>query len=353
MSSTRSESAAVAASLTHDALSVRPLRESDALGHDLVRRLAGVTSSPLARRHMTLPPLPPTIGPPGDDTLVVCVDGLVVGRGVLEAAYPPYCELVNLGVRPDYLRRGAGTALVRDAQLRARGAGFQYMALQTERDNLPAQRFYETLGFLPATEGEMLRMLAPLDVPVLNLFLLAHPRCQFSSRRDEALGQGWWRLEWREGDDHLALLLCGGSCQLDSGGLLPTVRAFELRQATTHIAARVDAPDTARAGEPGEYPPEDAGQVEVRVTVTNLGDGGIVAGVRGVLLPGFEADDGGELPELRVEPRGVGEASFRVAVLSGFPRDTLRYLSYPSVPLTAEVSWAGGSVLLSAPTRIA
>jgi hypothetical protein len=121
-----------------------------------------------------------------------------------------------------------------------------------------------------------------------------------------------------------------------------------------HVSARADAPDAIHTGEPGKYPPEGSGRAEVRFSVRNSGDTELAAGVRGLLLPGFEAPDQGDaaLPELRVPPGGVGEASFVVAVQPSFSRDALRYVSYPSVPLTAEVCWDGGSVLLSAAARI-
>jgi ribosomal protein S18 acetylase RimI-like enzyme len=351
---TPEESAAAAAPPTHCALSVRTLRDSDAYDHDLVRRLTGMVPSPMARRHLTLPSLPPDCGPPNDDTIVACVDGLVVGRGILEATHPPYCELVNMGVRPDYRRRGIASALVREAQRRARAAGFKYMALQTELDNLAAHRLYESLGFVSAARGEMLRMLAVLDAPALNLHRMAHPTSRPSCRSDEALGTGWWRLEWRDGEEFVALVMFGGSCQGDSGGLLPTVRAFELREDDLHIAALVESADTVGAWAPSGGPIEAAG-TEVRVTVRNLGKRPFAGAVRGVLLPGLEVPgyEGAELPEVSVAPGGSAIRAFRVSVQPSFRRDALLYASYPSIPLTAELSWDGGSVLLSSAAKVA
>jgi ribosomal protein S18 acetylase RimI-like enzyme len=351
---TPEEPVVATASRTQEALSVRSLRETDAFDHDLVRRLAGITSSPIPRRHMTLPSLALADGPLGGDTLVACVDGLVVSRAVLEAVYPPYCELVNMGVRPDYRRRGVGTALVLEAQRRARATGFKYMALQTERDNERAYRFYESLGFLPAAEGEMRRMVALLDAPIVNLFRLRHAGWEFTSQSDEELGARWWRLEWRDGGQHVALLMFGGSCQHDSDGLLPTVRALEVRDQGAHLSIRADAPDTILTGEPGKYPPPGAGRAEVRITVRNLGETEFVGSVRAVLLPDLEVPGcrGAELPELRVEPGDTGQAAFCIAVQPRFSRDAFRFTSYPSVPLTAEVCWAECSVLLSAAAKI-
>jgi len=345
-------SAVATASPTQETLRVRAIRESDAFDHYLCRRLAGLTSLP--RRHASWSGSVDRGSVDPTQTLVASVDGLLVGRAVLEAVHPPYCELVNLCVRPDYRRQGVGSALVRDAQRRARSGGFKYMAVQIGRDDDRSRSFHEKLGFLPAAEGEMRRMVALLDVPMVRLFEQAHCEAEFTSRPDEELGPGWWRLEWRHGSQYVALSMLGGSCQYDCDGLLPVVRAFSVHDDRVVLQARVDAPDTIHTGEPGTYPSPQAGRAEVRVAVRNLGEVEFVGAVRAVLQPGLEVSDvaGANVGELRVEPGGTGQAAFTVAVQPGFSRDALRFTSYPAVPLTAEVCWEEGTVLLSAAARI-
>jgi len=43
------------------------------------------------------------------------LDGRVVGKVTLDTAYPPYAELVNLLVHPEYRGRGIGVGSSRSA----------------------------------------------------------------------------------------------------------------------------------------------------------------------------------------------------------------------------------------------
>ena len=52
-----------------------------------------------------------------DHYLVAEVDGKVVGRVILEAAYPPYSELINIYVLPSYQGIGVGTRLSIDRSI--------------------------------------------------------------------------------------------------------------------------------------------------------------------------------------------------------------------------------------------
>jgi len=345
-------SALATASPTQETLRVRAIRESDAFDHELCRRLAGLTSLPRRYASWSSPVAPGLVDP--TQILVACVDGLLVGRAVLEAVYPPYCEVVNLCVRPDYRRQGVGTALVREAQLRARCMGFKYMAAQIGLDDRRSRSFHEKLGFLPAAAGEMRRMVALLDVPMVRLFEQAHRGSKFASGPDEDLGAGWWRLEWRDGSQYVALSMFGGSCQYDCDGLLPVVRAYSASDEGVVLQIRADAPETIRTDEPGRYPSSHAGRAEVRVAVRNMGEAEFVGAVRAVLQPGLGVSDvaGADAEELRVGPGSTGQAAFTVAVQPGFSRDALRFTSYPAIPLTAEVCWEEGTVLLSAAARV-
>ncbi|MFQ5810216.1 MAG: GNAT family N-acetyltransferase, partial [Armatimonadota bacterium] len=217
---------------------VRELRPADEFDHKLCRRLAGLSGLP--KQHTVWPRLWSSLEDHGDRTLVGTVDGLVVGRAVLEAPYHPYCELVNLYVRPDYRGRGVATAIVRESIRRARGMGLKYMVLQEFGDSPGAHGIYEKAGFLRATVGEMQRLIHLLDVPLVSMLVQDHPDAEFVTEPAPELGECWWRLLWRSGDDYAALFLHGGSCQYDSDGFQPVVQACELARGEVGLEARAD-----------------------------------------------------------------------------------------------------------------
>lgn len=153
-----------------DPLQVRVLRSAEQFDHDLCRRLAGEAYPALPTMHGAWPDSWADAELyRQNETLVAIDDGLVVGRAILEARYQPCCELVNLAVRPDYRRRGAATAIVREAITRARSMGFKYMFLQESLQDAEAHGLYLKAGFLTATRGDMQRMVRLLDVPIDRL----------------------------------------------------------------------------------------------------------------------------------------------------------------------------------------
>ena len=316
------------ASPRENEVAVRELRPQDDFDHLLATRLAGLRGLPGS--HAAWPRLWTTARDYSGPTLVGTVNGLIVGRCILEAPYHPYCELVNLYVRPDYWGQGVGTALVREAIRRAREMGFKYMVLQEGPAGL-ADSECEKVGFLKATAGKMQRLLCPLDVPLVSLFLKQHPQATFLTEPAPERGERWWRLQWRDGEDYVALLLHGGSCQSDSDGFEPVVQACGFIVGETGLTASVEAPSEVQRGEPAE----------LAVTLKNLGKERFGGVVRAVLLPDTEVV--GELahtaPGFDLGPGEGTTISLPVRVRHEFPCDAQKYVSYPSTPLTAEVCW--------------
>lgn len=338
---------------------VRELRATEEFDHQLCKRLAGLASLP--RSHAVWPRLWDS---PEEyrrhETIVALVEGLIAGRAVLEAPYHPYCELVNLCVRPDCRGRGVATALVRESIRRAREMGFKYMVLQEDKDAPEAHGIYEEAGFLPATVGEMQRLIHLLDVPLVSVFLTEHPDAAFVSEAADDIGERWWRLRWQAGDEYVALCLHGGSCQFDSEGFQPVVQACEFARGDMALVARVEVdrevwrggvpPDEMGAG--GYARPRDP--AELAVTVENRGAEPFRGVVRAVLLPDTEVvgDDASAAPQVEVEPGEAHTVRLPIRVRHQFRCDGQRLVSYPSAPFTAELCWEGGSVLLSAAAKV-
>ena len=271
------------------------------------------------------------------------VDGLIVGRVILEAPYRPYCELVNLCVRPDYRGRGVATALVRESIRRARETGFKYMVLQEYHDSA-AHGIYEKVGFVNATVGEMQRLIKLLDVPLVSIFLQHHPNATFISEAAPEHGERRWRLLWRVGDDYVALLLQGGSCQGDSDGFQPVVQACEFVRGGVGLVAGVETvPELAR----GEV-------ADLVVALENCATEKFEGVVRAMLLPDTEVvgEFGASVAQIELE---VGESAtirLPIRVHHEFSCDAQRFCSYPSAPFTVEICWEEGSVLLSAAVKV-
>jgi len=75
-------------------------------------------------------------------SLAASIDGKLVGRTYLEAICPPFAELQNMLVLPQFRGRGAGGALVDKCLSYLAQNGFLGVFLQTDLGNTSAQRLY-------------------------------------------------------------------------------------------------------------------------------------------------------------------------------------------------------------------
>ncbi len=90
------------------------------------------------------------------DSLVAEADGVLAGTVCAgpgrDGRWWDWGEIVALYLLPDYQRRGIGTLLLEAAMGRLRQLGFANTYLWAAEGNLPARRFYEARGFVPAPE---------------------------------------------------------------------------------------------------------------------------------------------------------------------------------------------------------
>lgn len=326
-----------------ETLEVRVLKSTEQLDHDLCRRLAGEADPALPNQHGVWPLIyPDAEAYRQNETLVAIDDGLVVGRLILEARYQPCCELVNMCVRRDYQNRGTATALVREAMARARGMGFKYMFTQEYLEDAQAHGIQLKAGFLPATRGQMQRMVRLLDAPAVSHFLTDHPHASFTSEAAPQLGERCWRLAWQDDGNCVSMYLHGGSCQGDSEGLQPVFSGFDLTDGELSVSARLDANRT-----------EAARGDTVELTLLVRAQKPFSGVVRAILLPGTEILDGAS--PVPVDLTAAEEVSVVLPIQFCDTLDHLAsdgFLSYRSVPLTLELCWDRGSVILSAPVIV-
>ncbi|GAC1606113.1 MAG: hypothetical protein NVS3B21_35840 [Acidimicrobiales bacterium] len=83
--------------------------------------------------------------------LVAWLDGEPLGHAHIALSDPP--ELQDVAVRPEYRRRGIGSALTAHAEVEARTRGFDRLRLGVSIDNAAAQALYRRSGYTDAGVG--------------------------------------------------------------------------------------------------------------------------------------------------------------------------------------------------------
>ena len=186
------------------------------------------------------------IQPPWYDThLVAEFDGRVVGRVILEAAYPPYSELINLYVRQNYHGRGVGTCLVQ-ACIEAAKA-FRCFVMTTMTDpmgNLPVHRLYSKFSFRPGIHGDphterghtwLFRF---SEESCVAAFLRKHPFAEphVSPSKADFHGRPLYSMHWRDPQtgEALALYLEGKPSQTPEG-TMPRIAGFSYKEGGTGL----------------------------------------------------------------------------------------------------------------------
>lgn len=275
------------------------------------------------------------------------VDGVIAARIGLEAYCPPFAELVNLCVRPDYRRLGLGQMLTRAGEQEAARRGFPLLFLQTEIDNHAAHRLYTAQHWVPTAYGKMLRMLKLLDYPLLTDFCRTHPLNQYwcSPIADTPRA---WNMEWHAyvTEDYLRLRLEGGASQSDSDGIGPALTACDWRvgQGERQLSMHLQR-EAAMDIEPGHH-------VGLELTVSNQGKR-MESGVFQMALPhGLRVSNPAtNATRAFVWQAAPGETVRQPVVIQiepTFDARALWYLNYASVAVSVEVFWEGRRALLSA-----
>ncbi len=82
---------------------------------------------------------------PGISTVAVC-QGIIIGYQI-STSMTIYGHLARLAVNPDYQRRGIASALVYDLLRQFDQQGFWRVTVNTQSDNSPSLKLYDTFGF--------------------------------------------------------------------------------------------------------------------------------------------------------------------------------------------------------------
>ena len=323
---------------------IRPAEPDDYARARAIQWSAGWKDAPGAHRYWPAPDVEWISGHYFRE-FVAEVDGVVAARIGLEAYCPPFAELANLCVRPDYRRRGLGEMLTIAGQQEAARMGFPFLFLQTEMDNLGAQHLYASQDWVPTAYGKMLRMVKLLDYPLLARFKRDHPLYQYRCTPDAAAPRTW-NMEWYAyiTDDKLNLTLESGSSRSDSAGIAPALTGFDwnVGQGERRLVLKLQREQIADI-EPGHH-------IEMEIVATNAGKR-MECGVFQMVLPqGVRITS----PATHVEqafawslaPGETIRQPLVVQVEPQFDSAALWYLNYASVPVSVEAFWEGHRALL-------
>ena len=157
-------------------------------------------------------------------------EGAIVGRVRFEYTWPPYGEVVNVGVDPKHRRKGIGGLLVRGCLELAKAVGVELVHLQADLDNPASHRLYARNGFIyaiPASKDSrgMVGLLHVKNLGIVEFFLFQHPFATVNpprrDRRCAAASTKHWLVKivdplWR---DCLALHVRGIPGQVDMPAL--------------------------------------------------------------------------------------------------------------------------------------
>jgi hypothetical protein len=207
--------------------------------------------------------------------------------------------------------------------------GFLAVFLQTFADNVRAHRLYARKGFVVAAKGEMLRLVRFIGLPVLDVFLYEHPLATYAASAAEKPGQ--WFLAWSDWPTggRLQLTLSGGSCQFDSDGYGPALRALSLAAGGAVFSAQLTGPGVSAKGR----------DVTLALELANDGPKPLEMWARLLLPQGCMVT--GNCQNARssetIAPRGELRTDFAVTLGSKLDLSALRCAAFPSIPLTVEV----------------
>lgn len=188
-----------------------------------------------------------------DHFLIAELDGRVVGRVILELAYPPYSELINLYVLPAYQRRGIGTSLVQQCIRIASTSNCFVMAVMADPvGNLPAHRLYSKFGFKPGILGDPSKQRGHMwlfrfsEESWISEFLKNHPFAEpsVSQAKVDFHGRMLYQMSWRDPQtvEKVELYLEGQPSQTLEG-TMPRVAGFSYMEKNKELDLLVEEED--------------------------------------------------------------------------------------------------------------
>ena len=269
-----------------------------------------------------------------DHYLVAELKGRVVGRVILEAAYTPYCELINLYVHSDHRRIGVGSSLVQACIELASKLQCSVISLMTEPvGNLAAHKLFSNFGFRPGILGDPSLERGHTwffrfsEESFVSKFLWRHPFAE-PSVSPSKIGfhdRMLYRMAWRDpqSNEALALYLRGQPSQTVKG-TMPRIAGFSYREGDIRVDGAVkEQQKTIREGETCSFTMSlwNAGSKSLDLTFNTFIPEGTM------LSPSPE-----ELGTVNISPEEGEEIRFEFTWLSGYSLPD--FTTFPTVTAT-------------------
>ncbi len=165
--------------------------------------------------------------------LIALSDDRVVGKVTLDVAFPPYAEIVNLIVHPEYQRKGIGTKLIEECIKISESKGHNIQFLMTEYDNIPALNLYKKFNFYPAilSKRKQLWLFRFGKGSFVENFLKAHPLFEFKVSRKKVSfhGEKFYKISFADimSNAHLKVYFRG---QPGQEGTMPRIAGISFME---------------------------------------------------------------------------------------------------------------------------
>ncbi len=177
-------------------------------------------------------------------TLVAEVGGRVIGKVTLDVVYPPYAEIVNLVVHPNYRRQSIGSLLIQECVRRAVERGFNVLYLMADLSNRKLVKFYAEHGFLPGIIGKDSWLYRFEKGSFVKAFLDEHPFHEFRLAKSRVSFHGLdvYCMKWRDllTEDILRVYLKGQPGQPEKGGTMPRICGVSARWGSKYLEAWIE-----------------------------------------------------------------------------------------------------------------
>lgn len=279
-------------------------------------------------------------------TYVAELDGKIVGKVGLDTAFPPYAEVINIVVHPDYQRRGVGSRLMEYCIREADRRDFWVIYLMCDPLDVEVHRFYSRLGFKPGILGDREDPRSSIWLfrfgggSFVERFLHDHPLSEFQVSEEKVCfhGRRLYRMGWIDPvtEDNLELFLEGQPGQPEYG-TMPRIAGFVYKLG--ELAVEALAKETGRSishDEPGRFLFE----------FKNCSDQGVKLTLKPLTAPGMEIRP---RPPKRLKVKAHENRIFEFStVLSCVFRIPIVYLSFQTIVSSLIVSVNGLKGLVSA-----
>ncbi len=267
-----------------------------------------------------------------DHYFVAEMDGKVVGRVILEAAYPPYSELINLYVHSDYRGRGVGSSLAQSCIEAAAAQRCPVLSVMTDPvGNLPAHRLYSKFGFRPGILGDPSKKRGHMwlfrfsEKTCVSEFRRRHPFAEpsVSQSKVDFHGRLLYRMAWRDPQtgERMGSYIEGQPSQT-AEGTMPRIAGFSYEEKNLGLEAVVkEQTNVIRRGETSRF----------AVSLWNLGSGTLRITSDASIPEGTELTPQSLLP-IEIDPKNEKTIQFELTWPSSC--NLPEFTSFPTVPVT-------------------